>query len=183
MSSRISVFIATSLDGFIARTNGDIDWLNEANEVVPEGEDCGFFTFMASVDVLVMGRNTYEQALSFGEWPYGDTKVVVLSRKGVEIPDQLQCTVSTTAVSPKELVERLSAEGAKHVYVDGGKTIQSFLAKGLINEITTTVIPVILGSGIPLFGPVSSDIKLKHISTHAYPFGFVQNKYCINSQA
>jgi dihydrofolate reductase len=146
-----------------------------------EGEDCGFLAFMDSVDVLVMGRNTYEQVLSFGEWPYGDTKVVVLSRKSTVIPDQLQGTVSTTADSPKELIERLSAEGAKHVYVDGGKTIQSFLTEGLINEITTTVIPVILGSGITLFGPVPSDVKLKHISTQAYSFGFVQNKYCINN--
>ncbi len=179
MSTKISVFIATSLDGFIARPNGDIDWLNQANDMVPEGEDCGFFAFMNSVDTLVMGRNTYEQVLTFGEWPYGDTKVVVLSGKGVEIPDQLQGTVSSTTISPKELVERLSAEGAKHIYVDGGKTIQSFLAEELINEITTTVIPVILGSGIPLFGPVTSDIKLKHMSTHVYPFGFVQNKYDI----
>jgi len=84
-----SVYIATSLDGFIAREDGDIDWLNAANEIVPEGEDCGFFAFMDSVDGLVMGRHTYEKVLSFGQWPYGEKPVIVLSRNEVKMPDSL----------------------------------------------------------------------------------------------
>ena len=183
MTIKSSVFIATSLDGFIARTEGSIDWLNEANSIVPSGEDCGFAGFMESVDVLVMGRNTFEQVLSFGEWPYGDKKVVVLSRKGVAVPVTIKNKVSTSSEDPKSLVERLEAEGVKHLYIDGGKTIQSFLASNLIDEITITTIPVLLGAGLPLFGPLKKDINLKHVSTNAYPFGFVQNRYCIEKNA
>lgn len=179
MTIKSSVFIATSLDGFIARLDGNIDWLNEANAVVPEGEDCGYFEFMSSVDALVMGRNSFEKVLSFGDWAYGATKVVVLSRKGVAIPDKIKNTVSTSSEDPKSLVERLSSECMNHLYVDGGKTIQSFLSADLIDEITITTIPVLLGTGLPLFGPLKKDITLKHVSTNTYPFGFVQNRYCI----
>ena len=174
--TRNLIYIAQSLDGYIADKNGGIDWLNEANAVVPKGEDCGYFEFMSSVDVLVMGRNSFEKVLSFGEWPYGETKVVVLSRKVVAIPDKINNTVSTSSEDPKTLVEKLASEDIKHLYVDGGKTIQSFLAAGLI---TITTIPVLLGTGLPLFGPLKKDINLKHVSTNAYPFGFVQNRYCI----
>lgn len=179
MTIKASVFIATSLDGFIARPNGDIDWLNDANAVVPAGEDCGYRAFMDSVDVLVMGRKTFEQVLTFGEWSYGAKKVVVLSRKGVTLPQELSKTVSTSAATPKQLVERLSLEGAQNIYVDGGKTIQSFLDNGLIDDITITVIPVLLGEGLPLFSSLKSDVHLKHVSTTSYPFGFVQSKYSV----
>lgn len=183
MTIKSSVFITTSLDGFIARLDGNIDWLNDANAVVPKGEDCGYAEFMSSIGVLVMGRNTFEKVLSFGEWPYGETKVVVLSRKGIAIPDKINNTVSTSSDDPKTLVEKLASEGVKHLYIDGGKTIQSFLAAGLINEITITTIPILLGTGLPLFGPLKKDITLKHVFTNAYPFGFVQNKYCIEKNA
>ena len=183
MTIKSSVFIGTSLDGFIARSDGNIDWLTQANAVMPEGEDCGFNEFMSSVDVLVMGRNTFEQVLTFGEWSYGETNVVALSRKGIAIPDKIKNTVSASSEDPKSLVERLSSEGAKHLYIDGGRTIQSFLSLGLINEITITTIPILLGTGLPLFGPLNKDINLKHVSTRAYPFGFVQSKYCIVKDA
>jgi len=182
MTVKSSVFIGTSLDGFIARTDGSIDWLNEASSIMPNGEDCGYADFMESVDVLVMGRNTFEQVLTFGEWHYGDKKVVVLSRKGVVIPDKIKNTVSTSSEHLNILVEKLASEGAKQLYIDGGKTIQSFLVAGLINEITITTIPIILGAGLPLFGPIKKDINLKHLSTIAYPFGFVQSKYCIEKK-
>lgn len=174
---KVSVFIATSLDGFIARKDGSLDWLNQVNAVVPSGEDCGFHTFLASVDVLVMGRITFEQVLTFGQWPYGDKKVVVMSSKGLKIPDHLSKTVSTSSESPKDLVNRLSAQGANHLYVDGGVTIQRFYQAGVLDEITVTLIPIILGEGKSLFGYLMKDILLKHISTHAYDFGFVQLKY------
>ncbi|MDO8473775.1 MAG: dihydrofolate reductase family protein, partial [Dehalococcoidia bacterium] len=123
------------------------------------------------------GRNTFEQALKFDEWPYGDKKVVVLTRKGIVVPEALRQTVSTSEESPKSLVERLSAAGMRHLYIDGGQTIQSFLEAGQISELTITVIPILLGEGRPLFGPLRQDVHLAHISTHAYPFGFVQSKY------
>ena len=172
-----SVYIATSLDGFIAREDGDIDWLNAANEEVPEGEDSGFFAFFDSVDCLIMGRNTYEKVLSFGQWPYGKKPVIVLSRNEVKIPDSLPKSVSWSSESPEDLSNRLMREGVKRAYVDGGKTIQRFLAEALIKDVTITVIPVLIGSGIPLFGKIEKDIQLKHVSTTAFDFGFVQSTY------
>ena len=177
MGLKSSVFIATSLDGFIARENGELDWLDAANATVPEGEDCGYVDFMDTIDVLVMGRKTYEKVLSFGMWPYEDTPVIVLSSNKIEIPNDLVQSVSCSSESSKELCERLPNEGAKRIYVDGGATIQRFLAEGLINDITITVIPVILGSGIPLFANAGRDISLKHITTKTYDFGFVQSTY------
>jgi dihydrofolate reductase len=178
-SARCSVFIATSLDGFIAREDGGIDWLEEANRAVPAGEDCGYGQFMATVDALVMGRHTFEQVLAFESWPYGRMPVVVLSRRMTGLPAGVPPTVSLYSGVPAELVARLSREGMRHVYVDGGITIRQFLAAGLINEITLTVIPVLLGTGRPLFGPLAADVRLEHIATRAFDFGFVQSRYRI----
>jgi dihydrofolate reductase len=179
VTAKASVFVATSLDGFIARPDGSIDWLNQANTVVPKGEDCGYKSYIETVDVIVMGRNTFEQVLTFSEWSYGDKQVVVLSRTGIAIPDSLRKTVSASTEAPELLVERLSAEGAQHLYIDGGQTIQSFLRAGLINELIITVIPILLGTGKPLFGTLKADTVLRHISTTAYAFGFVQSRYSI----
>jgi dihydrofolate reductase len=183
MSIKVSVFIATSLDGFIARNDGAIDWLNEANAAVPDGEDLGFQSFMDSVDALIMGRKTYEQVLSFGEWPYGTTPVVVLSRNSISFPPGVPDTVTHSSEPPEDLLGRLSGEGVAHVYVDGGITIQGFIARCLVDEITVTVIPVILGGGIPLFGPIENDIRLTHVSTTAFDFGFVQTTYTVKKDA
>ena len=151
--TKCSVFIATSLDGFISRSNGSIDWLNEASAPVPEGEDSGYGEFMSSVDALVMGRNTFEQILSFdGDWPYRTTPVIVLSRQLKSLPVDVPDTVSLSADVPKRLLQRLSRQGLNHLYIDGGLTIQSFLAAGLIDEITITIIPILIGAGKPLFG-------------------------------
>lgn len=174
---KVSVYIATSLDGFIARRDGSIDWLNEAQGLIPEGEDCGFKEFMDSVDVLVIGRKTFEQVLSFGQWPYGQTKMVVLSHNTVEIPDNLPPCVSCSSEPPQVLLERLSEQGAKHAYVDGGKTIHSFLAESLIDEFIITRIPILIGDGIPLFDSIQNDIQLEHIHTTAFDFGLVQSTY------
>ena len=179
MRAKASVFIATSLDGFIARPDGSIDWLNEANAVVPSGEDCGYKEFMKSIDVLVMGRNTFEQVLTFNAWPYEDKRVVVLSSKPLTVPAELISTVSASSESPGVLVERLSADGAQHLYVDGGVTIQRFISAGLIDDITITLIPVILGQGKPLFGPLENDIPLVHVATKSSEFGFIQIQYRI----
>lgn len=177
MKTQCAVFIATSLDGFIARKDGQIDWLNQANLAVPAGEDCGFAKFMSSIDVLVMGRKTFEQVLSFGQWPYGNTPVVVISRSLQSLPSGVPTTVSLSAEDPTVLVERLSAQGVKRIYVDGGLTIYNFLNKNLITEITITIVPIILGSGKPLFGELKHDVHLALIESKFYKFGFVQNHY------
>lgn len=176
-----SVFIATSLDGFIAREDGDLDWLDKANQSVPEGEDCGFFAFMDAVDALVMGRKTFEKVLSFGSWPYGDKRVIVLSRSELAIPPEIQQWVEHSSESPKALCELLSGQGLKRLYVDGGQTIQGFLGEGLISDITITIIPVILGKGIALFGDLEKDVALKHIDTKTYDFGFIQSVYKVET--
>jgi len=175
--TKCSVFIATSLDGFISRTDGRIDWLDQANRLVPQGEDFGYARFMSGVDGIVMGRNTFEQVLSFGKWPYGATPLVVLSHRLKSLPGSAPDTVSLTAEIPFKLVERLSALGFDHLYVDGGVCIRSFLAAGLIDEITITLIPVLLGAGKALFGPLPGDVRLELLSSQAFDFGFVQSKY------
>jgi len=172
---RASVYIATSLDGFIARENGDLDWL--VGNSAGDGEDYGYKNFMDTVDVVVMGRNTYEKVMTFGEWPYGAKPVVVLSRRPLQIPEQIAQSVEAMSCPPAELVRRLSQRGAHHLYVDGGKTIQGFLDAGLIQHIIITRIPVLIGKGIPLFGPLASDIKLRHVETRQFPTGLVQSEY------
>lgn len=173
---KASVYIATSLDGFIARDNGDIDWLpgggNDGSD-----EDYGYKDFMDMVDVLVMGRNTYEKVLTFGEWPYGNKSVVILSSRSVHVPSSISQSVESISCSPAELVSRLSKRGARHLYVDGGKTIQGFLNAGLINELIITKIPILIGSGIPLFGALQRDIRVRHIETRQFASGLVQSKY------
>lgn len=177
MSIKASVYIATSLDGYIARENGDLDWLDDASKTVPEGEDCGYNSFMESVDALIMGRNTYDKVLTFGKWPYESKRVIVLSSKKVYIPKEISETVSCSSESPTELCNRLNNEGIKKLYVDGGITIQRFLSEELINDITLTLIPVILGRGIPLFTNLNNDISLKVLDTKHYDFGFIKIKY------
>lgn len=127
-----------------------------------------------------MGRKTYEQVLSFGQWPYGETPVVVMSHGPVEIPLHLPDTVSHSSESPKALLKHLSGLGVKHVYVDGGNTIQGFLVESLIDEITITRIPIAIGDDIPLFDPTGEDVKLTHLHRTAYDFGFVQTRYRVD---
>jgi dihydrofolate reductase len=129
-----------------------------------------------------MGRKTYEQVLSFGEWPYGKTPVVVLSSHPINFPADLPNTVTHSSETPRVLYNRLTDKGAKHLYVDGGVTIQRFLTEGLIDELTITVIPVILGEGTPLFGSLEKDVLLTHISTKTFDFGFVQIRYSVTKK-
>jgi dihydrofolate reductase len=171
-----SVFIAVSLDGFVARRNGDIDWLTDTDNV-NGSEDYGYKEFIDSVDTLVMGRNTCELALTFKNWPYVDKKVVVLSSGYPNIPDNLSEIVEIMSGLPVEVTHRLSKNGARHIYVDGGKTIQGFMNAGLIEDITITRMPILIGDGIPLFGKLDRDIRFQHIETKTYRNGFVQSKY------
>jgi dihydrofolate reductase len=182
MTIECSVFIATSLDGFIAREDGGIDWLNAASAGLPEGEDCGYKLFISDIDTLVMGRNTFEQVLTFGAWSYGAMPVVVMSRGEASLASDVASTVTASRETPGELVARLETEGCKHLYVDGGLLVQSFLAAGLIDDLTITVIPVLLGTGRSLFGALPADVQVVHESTHVYEFGFVQHKYSVRRE-
>ncbi len=168
-----SVFIATSLDGFIARPNGDLDWLPT------DAEDHGYDAFMANIDTIVMGRGTYEKVLTFGAWPYGTMPVVVLTSNAAALGPLPAPTVTAMGGAPAEVVAALHERGATHLYVDGGITIQRFLAAGLIQRVIITRVPVLLGRGIPLFGPMERDMRLQHVRTHAYPSGLVQSEYTV----
>ena len=172
---KVSAYIATSLDGFIARKNGALDWLSSGND--QSGEDYGYHEFLDSVDVLVMGRKTFEKVLTFGEWPYKDKKVVVLSTGAPAVPGFLQDRVTVLSAAPKALLEQLSAQGATHLYIDGGVTIQRFISAGLLDEMTITRIPVLLGDGVPLFGSLDKDTELIHLGTRQFGNGYVQSKY------
>jgi dihydrofolate reductase len=164
---KASVFIAASLDGFIARPDGGLDWLPEDPE--PHGYD----EFIATVDAIVMGRKTFEIVLGFGgDWPFAKP-VIVLSSKPSEIAAPEGAVLEAMSGTPDEIVERLADRGFNHLYIDGGVTIQRFLEAGLIQRLTITRIPVLLGSGIPLFGDLSHDVRLEHIATKAYPSGIV----------
>jgi dihydrofolate reductase len=172
---KTSVFIATSLDGYIAREDGAIDWLPANPE--PHGYD----EFIASVDAIVIGRKTFETVLAFGGWFYGKTLVVVLSSRASELkaPDGANCDFMSG--DPRDIVAALEQRGIKHIYVDGGVTIQRFLEAGLIQRLIITHIPVLLGTGIPLFGPLSRDVRLEHITTKSFPSGIVQSEYTVIS--
>lgn len=176
MIPKCSVFIATSLDGFIARKDGALDWL-PGSDGTTAGEDYGYGAFFESVDSLVIGRKTHELALTFPEWPYRGKLVVVVSSRYPVTLTPLDDDLFGTSAAPRELLEQLALAGARHIYVDGGKTIQGFLAAGLIQEMTITRVPVLLGEGIPLFGPLARDLVLHHLGTQPFDNGLVQSRY------
>jgi dihydrofolate reductase len=168
---RASVFVGTSLDGFIVRADGSFDFLPSGG-----GEPHGYDEFMATVDALVIGRKTYETVLALGAWPYGAKPTFVLSTRPLA-PEPVGAEVERMSGSPIEVVSQLVNQGIQHAYVDGGITIQRFLQAGLIQRITITRVPVLIGTGIPLFGVLPHDIALKHIATHQYPSGLVKSEY------
>jgi dihydrofolate reductase len=169
---KASVFMGTSVDGFIARPNGALDFLPPGG-----GEPHGYNEFMATVDTLVIGRKTFETVLGFAEWPYGSKRVVVLSSHAIDFSTVRGGVVEQMSGSPAEIAAKLEATGSRHVYVDGGITVQGFLRAGLIQRMTITRVPVLLGEGIPLFGALPKDIKLRHLGTQSYPSGLVKTEY------
>ncbi len=173
----VSVFIGTSVDGFIARRNGSFDFLPTGG-----GEPHGYTEFMASVDALVIGRNTYETVLVFPEWPYGKKRVVVLSSRSLDLSAVRGGVVEQMSGSPAEIVAKLAATGAHHLYVDGGITIQRFLRAGLVHRLIITRVPVLIGEGIPLFGALPHDVRLRHVATQHYPSGMVKTEYEVASK-
>jgi len=176
MVSRIkaSVFVGTSLDGYIARVNGALDFLPAGG-----GEEHGYTEFIASVDTLVIGRNTYETVLGFDAWPYAGKRVVVLSTRPIAAPRAPDAAVERMSGPPADIVASLAARGARHLYVDGGITIQRFLEAGLIQRLIVTRVPVLIGSGIPLFGALTRDVRLRHVATRHYDSGLVQSEYLV----
>jgi dihydrofolate reductase len=168
-----NVYIGTSLDGFIALTDGDIGWLMklaDADSIEAYNE------FIANIDVMVIGRGTFETVLGFPSWPY--TKpVFVLSRSLKELPDSLNDKATLSSSEPVELLRHLSDQGFKAAYIDGGKVIQSFLGANLIDSLIIATIPILIGSGIPLFGSLDTDIEFEHIRTSTYPNGLVRSYY------
>jgi dihydrofolate reductase len=168
------VFVGTSLDGFIARENGDFDWLTAAGDALGE---TGYDEFFASVDAMVLGRGTFDTVSTFPEWPYAGKRVFVLSRTLLRSHNSLSQPDTSIHATLGDVLEALIAECRRRVYVDGGRTIQSFLRAGLIREITITRAPVLLGSGIPLFGPLSGDVQLRHVGTRELGAGFTQSSY------
>ena len=163
-----SVYIATSLDGFIARADGRIDWLGIVER---GGEDYGYGVFHQSIDTIVIGRRTYETALGFDSWPYAGKRCLVLTHT----PAAPQHGEEFYSEPVDQLVARLA--GSARIYVDGGTVIQQFLAAGLVTDMTISIIPILLGEGARLFGTVGGDIPLRLVSSRAFESGLVQLRY------
>ena len=170
----LSVFVGTSLDGFIARPDGTFDFLPADG-----GEPHGYDELIASVDAIVMGRKTFETVLALGPWPYGNKRVVVLSSRPLDFSAVKGGVVEQMAGTPAEIVSKLAASGAHNLYIDGGITIQQFLRAGLIQRLVITRVPVLIGEGIPLFGTLPADIQLRHVATRQFPSGLVSSEYLV----
>jgi len=168
MDIRFAVFIAVSLDGFIARPDGGIEWLGPF-----ESEEHGYGAFFAGVDALVIGRGTYDTVLGFPSWPYGRKRVIVCTSRPAS-PAHGEELWSGPA---RALAERLDREGVRRVYLDGGALIRSFLREGLVDELTIDVVPLILGSGRPLFASGLPEIPLRFVESKSHPSGLVQIRY------
>ena len=169
-----SVYIATSLDGFIATSDGGLDWLDEIPN--PDGSDHGYAEFMSGIDAIVMGRKTFEKVLTFSLWPY-DKPVYVLSRSKVRVPNELENKVEIVKKNPKTLVDQLKERGHQNLYIDGGITIQGFLEEDLIDELIITRIPVLLGNGAPLFGKLIQRMYFSHKRTEVLNETLVKSYY------
>ena len=168
---KASVFVGTSIDGFIAREDGGLDFLDHAGN-----EPHGYEEFMASVDAMVIGRKTFETVLAFDGWPYGEKPVFVLSTRELQ-PAPAGAIVEHLSGEPADILAQIGARGIRHVYVDGGVTVQGFLRAGLIGRLIVSRVPVLIGKGIPLFGALPRDIVLRHVATRQYQSGLVQSEY------
>ncbi len=175
MNKTNKVFIATSLDGYIADKDGKIDWLYSVPN--PDNEDHGYVEFMEGIDALVMGRKTFETVLGFDiEWPY-DKPVFVLSNKLKEIPDSHKEKAFLVNGLLTDILSQLHKMGHYHLYIDGGTTIQSFLKEDLIDEITISQIPLLLGGGFSLFGELSDKVEFELIRTKVFLNQITQSSY------
>jgi len=170
---KTTVYVGTSLDGFIARKDGDIDWLVKyQNKEVHDS----YNEFISRIDAMVIGRGTFEKIITFPQWPY-EKKVFVLSTSLKQIPGTLNEKAILVAMKPLAMLNYLSDKGFSNIYVDGGKVIQSFLKEDLIDELIITKVPELIGTGIPLFGHLDKDLRFEHISTNIYSDGLVKSHY------
>ncbi|WP_296702902.1 dihydrofolate reductase family protein [Algoriphagus sp.] len=170
-----SVFIATSLDGLIAGKNDNLDWLSTFPEI--DQVDTGYHEFTAKIDALLMGRNTFETVCAFdGDWPY-QKPVFVLSNSLIEIPEKYQGKAFFVKGTLTEILSQIHEQGFTNLYIDGGKTIQSFLKEDLIDEMIITIIPVLLGEGIPLFANLHEQLVFKCVKTTLFFDKVVQNHF------
>ncbi|EKE28553.1 MAG: hypothetical protein ACD_3C00046G0006 [uncultured bacterium (gcode 4)] len=174
MNMKCSVYVATSLDWYIALSDWDISWLD--NMPNPENDDFGFSEFMSTIDAIIMWRKTFEKVLTFWFWPY-DKPVFILSSKIIDIPNELKWKVEQIAWNPKEILLKASAFGFGSLYIDWWKTIQSFIEENLINEITITRVPILLWDWIPLFSKNPKIQELEHIETSVLLNGLVKSRY------
>jgi dihydrofolate reductase len=167
------VYVGTSLDGFIARTNGEFDWLSQfANdEAIRAYEE-----LINRIDAIVIGRGTFEKVLTFPSWPY-EKPVFVLSTSITEAPENIREKVTILSMDPGALLSYLSTIGYSNIYIDGGKVIQSFLKEDLVNELIVSNAPILIGSGIPLFGHLDHDLAFTHIRTDVCSNGLVRSYY------
>jgi len=177
----VVIFVGVSLDGFIARADGTVDFL-EPDE--PFDDDMGFSALLGRVDAMLMGRSTFDFVIDAvpadatgANWPYGETPIFVATHRPLDVPGPLRSLVTTVAGSPQDLLDELEAAGATSVYVDGGALAHQFLAAGLVDELTLTVVPRLIGEGVTLFGPIEADISFALQSTTSYPNGYVQLTY------
>jgi dihydrofolate reductase len=175
MNRKNSVFIATSIDGYIADKNGRIDWLNSIPN--PTNDDMGYVEFTKEIDALVMGRKTFETVLGFDvDWPY-DKPVFVLSNKLKEIPESHKGKAFLVRGSLTEILNQINDRGFSRLYIDGGTTIRNFLKEDLIDEMILTTIPILLGGGSSLFGELSNELKFELIETRTFLNQITQNHY------
>lgn len=168
------VYIATSIDGYIATDDGGIEWLHEQPN--PTGSDYGYSEFINNIDALVMGRNTFEKVRTFGEWPY-KKKVFVLSSKLTDVPPELLGKIEFISGEPNDILEAIHTQGFGNLYIDGGKVVQEFLSNDLIDELIVTRLPILLGKGIPLFGELAEPLRFTHKTTEIYDNALVKSHY------
>ena len=187
---KCSMFIAPSVDGFIAKEDGGVDWLETVGDSVSKIDEKSelmkyfndsFKNYMKSIDCMIMGRKLMEVLSSFNlspeQWPYGDIRIIAISDTLNKVPKNLSKYVEMYSGSIPTLISKLEKQGYKKAYIDGGITITSFFNLGLINEITLTLAPILLGRGIPLFGNFSKQIKLTDAKATAFPNNFIELKY------
>jgi dihydrofolate reductase len=168
------VYIAASLDGFIATEDGGVEWLHDLPN--PDQSDFGYSDFISSIDAIVMGRKTFEKVLSFGVWPY-ERPVFVLSYTLESVPSRISDKAEIMSGDVPSVVDRLKARGYVNLYIDGGVTLQSFLQLDLIDELIVTRFPILLGSGVPLFGKLPAAMKFSLQGTEVLNGSLVKCHY------
>lgn len=175
MKNKNIVYIAKSIDGYIAGVNGELEWLNSIPN--PENNDMGFVSLMEKIDAIVMGRTTFETVCNFGgEWPYSK-QLFVLSNSLPQIPEPFKDKATLLKGSLQDILTIIHKKGYHVLYVDGGKTVQNFFKEDLIDELIISTLPILLGNGIPLFDTIANSLKFNHLKTEVFLNQIVQSHY------